>query len=529
MDRFARFTPWALTLTLFTLAVLGMRWATGPSDCGNTAVTASETRPCNDVPAILPTETDSQFVLTSTSAPSAVPEMTTESVGPALAEPAAVPIETPTAAVEPAQLSADAARPTANPPRAENSKTPTVESEIAGDGTAAKAFASNWPLSKKVAALDEKGMKSENGVKSEEGEESAKGEQGDGGRSAQLEQVAQQADRRTRQGFELAGRGAYFAARSEFLGALRLVAAGLDTEEKTNTHRSALTAAVTALREAEDFLPGESRTQTDDDLAALITLHDTPVLKGQVQGKTPLSALRSYLTYAQDQFAAAADREVAGSMALYAMGKLHDALSQKKAIPIASPESKAVVFYQAALRGYPENFMAANDLGVLLGRCGNDTDARAMLEYSLSVRRQPTGLQNLAVIYKRLGQTARSEQAAREAAQLALAEAAKNPTATDSTQDVVRWVEPEALAKGLAAANPSSPIVAASSAATESVRLRPPVRPGATATRLPPVPRVAAVVQPSVPKVRTPSVTFEPAATPAAAERRLWGDPAYQR
>ena len=56
-------------------------------------------------------------------------------------------------------------------------------------------------------------------------------------RSEQLEQVAQQADRQTRHGFELAGRGAYFAARSEFIGALRLVAEGLDTEQKTRRPR----------------------------------------------------------------------------------------------------------------------------------------------------------------------------------------------------------------------------------------------------------------------------------------------------
>ena len=39
-----------------------------------------------------------------------------------------------------------------------------------------------------------------------------------GKRSEQLEQIARQADRQTQHGFELAGRGAYFAARLEFLG-----------------------------------------------------------------------------------------------------------------------------------------------------------------------------------------------------------------------------------------------------------------------------------------------------------------------
>jgi len=47
-------------------------------------------------------------------------------------------------------------------------------------------------------------------------------------RSVQLEQVAQQADRGDPARLaSLAGRGAYFAARAEFIGAIRLVAAAL--------------------------------------------------------------------------------------------------------------------------------------------------------------------------------------------------------------------------------------------------------------------------------------------------------------
>ena len=90
-------------------------------------------------------------------------------------------------------------------------------------------------------------------------------------RSAQLEQVASQADRQTRHGFELAGRGAYFAARSEFIGALRLVAEGLG-------HRAGNRICTAArwppgcwpMKEAEDFLPGGSRLEADLDMADII-------------------------------------------------------------------------------------------------------------------------------------------------------------------------------------------------------------------------------------------------------------------
>ncbi len=96
----------------------------------------------------------------------------------------------------------------------------------------------------------------------------------EGKRSEQLEQVARQADQQTRHGFGLAGRGAYFAARSEFLGALRLVAEGLDTEQKTDVHSRALAAALTAMKEAEDFLPSGSRIGSRLDLPGVIAAHD---------------------------------------------------------------------------------------------------------------------------------------------------------------------------------------------------------------------------------------------------------------
>ena len=274
-------------------------------------------------------------------------------------------------------------------------------------------------------------------------------------RSLQLEQVAQQADRQTRHGLELAGRGAYFAARAEFLGALRLVAEGLDAERRTRLHGRALAAALTAIKEAEDFLPGGSRAEADLDLPGIIAAHSTPALKDSSEEVTALAALRCYLTFAQEQFAAAAGREVAGSMALQAMGKLHAAWAQKKGAPIVAPESKAVVFYQAALLVYPKNYMAANDLGVLLAQCGHYADARVMLEHSLSLRPQSTGWQNLAVVYRQLGQTALAARAAQQAGGSAKPSRAEQSGSSAWANDRVLWIDPRSFAQTSAnAANP---------------------------------------------------------------------------
>jgi tetratricopeptide (TPR) repeat protein len=346
-------------------------------------------------------------------------------------------------------------------------------------------------------------------------------------RSLQLEQVARQADRQTRHGFELAERGAYFAARAEFLGALRLVAESLDAERQTKVHGRALAAALIAVKEAEDFLPGPSRAEADLDLPGIIAIHTTPVLKNNAEQVAPLAALRCYFTFAQEQFAAAVGREVAGSMALHAMGKLHSAWAQKKGTPVVAPESKAVVFYQAALLVYPKNYMAANDLGVLLAQCGHYADARAMLEHSLSLRQQSTGWQNLAVVYRQLGQTVLATQAAQRAARLRQSEMTQPPGSSAWANDRVLWVDPRSFAQtSTNATNPPGAIPMPDRPSRLAVDA------GRTATAGRPV---AATVRPASPAGATgglscsPDPAAGPAPTPAAAQRMSWGSPAYQR
>ncbi len=266
-------------------------------------------------------------------------------------------------------------------------------------------------------------------------------------RSEQLELIARQADRKTLHGFELAGRGAYFAARAEFLGALKLIADGLDTEQKTDAHGRALATALTALKEAEDFLPDGSRTEAELDLPRIIAAHDTPVLKNETGKITAMTATRCYLTFAQEQFAAAAGREVAGSMALRALGKLYDDLAAKKSPSVAAAAPKAIVYYQAALLVFPENYMAANDLGVMLARSGNYLSARKMLEYSVSLSRQSTTWRNLAVVYRQLGQTALAARAEREEAACEQVDVARRRALSLAANAPVRWVDPQTLSQ----------------------------------------------------------------------------------
>jgi Flp pilus assembly protein TadD len=321
-------------------------------------------------------------------------------------------------------------------------------------------------------------------------------------RSEQLEQIARQVDRQTRHGFDLAGRGAYFAARSEFLGALRLLTEGLDTDQKSNAHGRALTAALTAMREAEDFLPGESPVKADADLAQVIATHTTPVLKDKKDNVTSMAALKCYFTFGQEQFAAAVGNEVAGSMTLYALGKLHDSLAKKKSGLAPAAESKAMVFYQAALLAYPKNFMAANDLGVLLAQCGHCDEARTILEHSLSLSPQAVTWHNLAVVYGQLGQPALARQADGQAAALQRVELARRRAALGTASGSVLWMDSQAFAE-TSSNTPSSP------GATPPLRQMP-----------------GPSVMPA--RVTPPTQATKTARPPSAAERMSWGSRSYQ-
>ena len=270
-------------------------------------------------------------------------------------------------------------------------------------------------------------------------------------RSTALEMIAREANAHTRRAFELAGRGACFSARSEFIMALRLVAQGLDTEGRTSVHSEALAQGLTALREAEDFLPGGSRLEADLDMPGIIAGHRTPVLKGfSLDGITPLVAVQRYFTFAQEQLAVAAAEEVAGSMALQGLGKLHAALADDRTAGLKGAEPKAIVFYQAALLVYPLNYMASNDLGVLLARAGHYGEARIALVHSLSVQPHAVAWRNLAVVYRQLGQMDLALRAAQRWQSLRNRELAGAAKAPSQPSPEVRWVTPEGFARSYA-------------------------------------------------------------------------------
>lgn len=206
---------------------------------------------------------------------------------------------------------------------------------------------------------------------------------------------------RIRYGEDLAGRAALYAARSKFVEALRIIALSLDAGHPDEKHSRALDAGLKALDEADDFAQAGQAPTTD--LSVLIAKHQTPVLHGaKLDEISRVKAGQRYLGYGRDKLIAACGEEPVASIALSHLGRAWAAQTSKTA-DASIGMAKAVVLHQAALTVNPQDSIAANELGVLLARCGRLDQAAAYLEQSISIQETPENWSNLSRVLKLSG------------------------------------------------------------------------------------------------------------------------------
>ena len=267
-------------------------------------------------------------------------------------------------------------------------------------------------------------------------------------RSWHMELMAREADSHTRRGFDLAGRGAVYSARAEFIIALRLIAQARDEDRGNTECGGALSAGLTALSEAGDFLPFGASMGADLDLADIIRTHYTPVLRdAALDNLTAHATIQCYFSFAQEQLAASAGSEVSGSMALYALGRLHGSMAEQRGSRIRAALPKAVAFHQASLLVMPRNHLASNDLGVLLARGGRQEDARIVMERGLAVHPSSVGWRNLGLVLWQLGRTGSSRQAHQHYLTCLESDGQDVRHGSGSSGNPVRWVDPGSFAR----------------------------------------------------------------------------------
>lgn len=263
-------------------------------------------------------------------------------------------------------------------------------------------------------------------------------------RAVDAASLVRRADRYIRHGFELARRGAGFAARSQLLLGLQTIAESRDHLHATTQHTEALESAWTAVREARDFLPG-ARPVGPDVVNRIAKVHSSPVLSPrQRQQYSPLQAAQAYYGFARDQFADAFGGEPLASLALHGLGKLQPLLAAADASAEKDVEPEAAVYFASAVATDPNNFLAANELGVQYAKLGRFDEAEQALREAAQRGRVASIWRNLAKVYEYRRDLASARQAHLAAAELELA--ARSPTAPpgwSADANWVRWTTPD--------------------------------------------------------------------------------------
>ena len=185
--------------------------------------------------------------------------------------------------------------------------------------------------------------------------------------------IESQASKLTDEGLKLAAKGSTFSAQAKYIEALQLIAVSLDAKHDTECHAQDLTSGLLALREADDFAVAPiGASQAELDPATISVAHTTPLLKTATRSRvTRLKALQLYYSYATKKFVAACGGLPEASRALSCLGRLQPFLSEGFGRKATLTEPKALAFYQAAVMVDPKNFIAANELGVVLRSAGN--------------------------------------------------------------------------------------------------------------------------------------------------------------
>lgn len=251
--------------------------------------------------------------------------------------------------------------------------------------------------------------------------------------------VNEMATQRIREANALASRGAHYAAREKLIEVLRMISQAKDTHSNDSSHSAALAAGLRALDEAEDFAPQGTQLEAEVEVPLVVAAHRTPIARRlKVDQAQPRQMMDLYLRYAQVKLGNAVSGEPAGSMALYALGKITSQMGQSQAERNRVSHRQAVAFQQAALMAHNQNYFAAHELAVLMAESGRLAEAEGLLKQVAAREPSPTVYRNLAHVQQRMGRTELASSNRALATQMAAQQAGVGQ---------VRWVGTDAFGR----------------------------------------------------------------------------------
>lgn len=244
------------------------------------------------------------------------------------------------------------------------------------------------------------------------------------------------------QAFQLAQRGALFAAETEFVQVLRRIAQANDAAAGDGRHARALAAGLRALDEAADFVPSGNQVEAELDVPIVASSHRTPVLRDYPHKVLPHEAVALYHLFAEQQLTIAVAGEQAGSMALYGLGRI-GVLQAPREGNDAHGRQRSMTMFSAAIAARADNHLATNELGVLLCQAGRPAEAARVFERTIDMAPSALAYHNLAVVQRKLGMPGQANANEQESQRYASLERANGVV---SRRMGVQWVSREELA-----------------------------------------------------------------------------------
>ena len=248
----------------------------------------------------------------------------------------------------------------------------------------------------------------------------------------------------------LARRGAPFAARSKLIEVLRMVSQAKDSRVGKPEYSTALASGLRALEEAEDFSPRGAQLEGELDVELVAGAHRTVLARqSPLADVLPQQLLDRYLRYAQLKLAMSVAGDSAGSMALYALGKVTSQVGQSEQSKHRLAHRQAVAFQQASLLAHNGNYYAAHELAVLLAQSGHYRQSHELLCQLASQRPSPMVFRNLSRVQGRLGLTTEAGHSQ------ALAESFSAPSPHGGNR--IKWMSPDQFGRSSGAGSQMVP------------------------------------------------------------------------
>ena len=250
------------------------------------------------------------------------------------------------------------------------------------------------------------------------------------------------------QGKALATRGAYFAAKEEFINALTMIAESNDRASASRAYTTSLSEGLTALKESEDFATTPQRRDHSRNLKLVMASHETKVIDPiELDGLSFNRASEIYCQFAQSRIEQAIGQSKSGSAALFYLSRLLSAAPELREAPVGSGDNVKRAILLASITADPANFEAANELGVLF--YSEAWYKQAVHWFSVAV--QTSGgkqlfWQNLAQSHVQLAKISQVPQEQAEhmrLAQLAGQEVGSAPKLDGTSGSLAGWVSPE--------------------------------------------------------------------------------------